>query len=115
MKKWVLLGLITLGLIVSQRLFGSYLDFHPAFGTIVIFFAVQTYVLFRIDHWVPVDWKAQMALVKMVIRFISTLSFVLIIMLNNGQKFILVIQFMLVYLIYLIFEIVVSLTNLRRN
>lgn len=115
MKKWLSLIAITLVLFLAEFIFSTTFDFHPAYQVMVLFFAVQAFVLFRIDHWAPEEWKVQMSMVKIVLRLLSSMVFILILIYTYEDKFNLVVQFIILYLIYMIFEIVEALTNLRRN
>ena len=115
MKKWIALILITAVLLVVEYIFATTINFHPAYQLMVFFFAAQAFVLFRIDHWAPEEWKVQISMVKIVIRLLSSMVFILVLIYSEDQKFELVLQFIILYLIYMIFEIVEALTNLRRN
>lgn len=115
MKKWVILGVITLLLLTAGHYFKGELNLHESFNIIVAFFAIQAIVLFRIDQWSPSEWKTQISLVKIVIRLLSSLVFILILVYTQDNLTNLVIQFIVLYLIFMIFEIVEALTNLRRN
>ncbi|WP_420316881.1 hypothetical protein [Ekhidna sp.] len=114
MKKWILLGIITVALLALNFLQEN-LNLHPAWNLMVVFFSIQAFVLFRIDQWVPQEWAVQISLVKVVIRLLSSMVFILVLMLTKEDLFSLVIQFICIYLVYMIFEIVEALTNLRRN
>lgn len=115
MKKWIALGTITMFLLLVGYFFKQSWNLHDQYFTIVGFFSIQIFVFFRIDQWSRPEWQSQIALVKITVRLISSLIFitVLIYTVDNSNK--LVIQFIIIYLIYMIFEIVGSLTNLRRN
>lgn len=115
MKKWIVLCLITAILLIASEVdpINSYL--HPSYLITVVFFAIQAFVLFRIDSLIPEDWKVHATLVKIIIRFLSSATFILIMIYQYEEPFDLVVQFIIVYLIYMIFEIGVALTNLRRN
>lgn len=115
MNKWITLGVITIGLLLIGHFGSSYLNLHTAYYLIVVFFATQTIVLFRIDQWAPSEWQTQVALVKIVIRLITSLVFILILVYTQEDLVNMVIQVILIYLTYMIFEIVGALTNLRRN
>ncbi len=115
MKKWLALIAITTILILAEFIFSSTIEFHPAFRIMVFFFAIQAFVLFRIDHWAPNEWKVQISMVKIVLRLLSSMVFILVMIYSFDDKFNLVVQFIILYLIYMIFEIVEALTNLRRN
>ncbi|MEQ8903669.1 hypothetical protein [Ekhidna sp.] len=115
MKKWISLIFITGILLLAEYFFGVELNLHSTFNLMVLFFAIQGFVLFRIDHWTPKEWSTQMSLVKIVIRLLSSLVFITVLMFTQSDQFNLVIQFIILYLIFMIFEIVMALTNLRRN
>ena len=115
MKKWLSLIAITGILLFAEFLFSETIDFHPAFRLMVFFFAAQAFVLFRIDHWAPEEWKIQISMVKIVVRLLSSMVFILVMIYTYEDKYDLVVQFIILYLIYMIFEIVEALTNLRRN
>lgn len=115
MKKWLLLIAITAVLLTAELLFSSTFDFHPAFRTMTFFFAAQAFVLFRIDHWAPKEWAVQISMVKIIVRLLSSMTFILVLIFTQENHFDLVVQFIILYLIYMIFEIVEALTNLRRN
>lgn len=115
MKKWITLAVITGILLLVDHFFAAELGLHTSFVLMVLFFAVQTIVLFRIDMWVPEEWKAQATLVKVVIRLLSSLVFILVLTYTEENLYTLAIQFIIIYLVYMIFEIGEALTNLRRN
>ncbi|WP_421764067.1 hypothetical protein [Ekhidna sp.] len=114
-SKWVALIGIMVALLSVEYLLAKSIDFHPAFKLMVFFFTAQGFVLFRIDHWAPKEWKVQMSMVKIVIRLLSSMVFILVLIYSQNDQFNLVVQFIILYLIYMIFEIVEALTNLRRN
>lgn len=114
-KKWFALIAITGILLLAEYFFSRTLSFHPAFKLMVLFFAAQAFVLFRIDHWAPKEWIVQMSLVKIIIRLLSSLTFILVLIYTQEDSYNLVLQFIILYLGYMIFEIVEALTNLRRN
>ncbi|MEQ6168064.1 MULTISPECIES: hypothetical protein [unclassified Ekhidna] len=115
MKKWITLALITVSLLVAGYYFESDLNLHESYFIMVAFFAIQALVLFRIEMWAPDEWKVQISLVKIVIRLLSSLVFIMILIYTHDDLRNLVIQFIILYLIFMIFEIVEALTNLRRN
>lgn len=115
MKKWITLILLTVLLITAEQLLASKIEFHPAYLLMVMFFAIQTFVLFRMESWAPKEWSTQVSLVKVVLRLLSSLIFILVLMYTQTDLFNLVVQFIILYLVYMIFEIVMALTNLRRN
>lgn len=115
MNKWIWLASLAVLLILFDYLFHESLGLHEAFLVMVIFFIVQTFVLFRIDGFVKEEWKVQMSLVKITLRLLSGLVFILVIMLNYTDRFQLVVQFFSLYLVFMTFEIIMALANLRRN
>lgn len=115
MKKWILLGIIVLVLLLVNYFLADELSLHATYNLIVGFFAIQTFVLFRIDHWAPKEWTVQVSLAKIVIRLLASLVLALVLIMTQDDKFNLVIQFFSIYLIFMVFEIGMALTNLRRN
>ena len=115
MKKWILLLAVVIVLFLTRYFFADVLNLHTAFDLMVGFFAIQTFVLFRIDSWVSKEWAVQVSLAKVVIRFLASAVFALILIMTQEDRFNLVIQFFLLYLIFMVFEIGMALTNLRRN
>ena len=115
MNKWVFLAITTVLLLLVGHFFKSELNLHVAYTTMVAFFAVQTFVLFRMDQWVSKEWAVQLSLIKVGIRLLSSMAFILVLMLNQEDRSVLVVQFIILYLIYMIFEIGSALTNLRQN
>ncbi len=115
MKKWLILGSITAVLLVIPEL--TFLEgmLHPSYFITVVFFSVQALVLFRIDSLIREEWKVHASLVKIIIRFLSSAVFILVMIYQYAEPFTMVVQFIIIYLIYMIFEIGVALTNLRRN
>jgi len=114
-SKWLFLTLVTAILTGVYFLLGRKWDFHESFLTIVFFFAAQTFVIFRIESWTPEKYAVQVSLIKIVLRFLSSLAFITILIITNENLYLLVIQFIIIYLIYMVFEIGTALTNLRRN
>ncbi|MEO9483285.1 MAG: hypothetical protein ABJG47_07565 [Ekhidna sp.] len=114
-KKWLFLIAITSVLLLVEYYFSTSLALHSSFQLMVFFFTAQAFVLFRLDHWASEEWKVQMSMVKIVIRLLSSLVFILVMIYSQPDQFNLVVQFIILYLIYMIFEIVGALTNLRRN
>ena len=115
MKKWVFLTLITSVLFLVGFLFKIDLNLHKSYNILVLFFTIQTFVLFRIDQWVPKEWAVQVSLAKVVIRLLSSMVFIAVLMFTQDDLFNLVVQFICIYFIYMLFEIGSALTNLRRN
>lgn len=115
MKKWLYLAIITAILLSAEYVFADIVELHPSYKLMVVFFAAQAFVLFRLDHWAPKEWSVQMSLVKIVLRLISSMILILVLVYTQEDPFRMVIQFIAIYLVYMIFEIVIALTNLRRN
>ena len=115
MKRWVFLGFITIVLVSLTWIPSISRYFHISYLLMVVFFSIQAFVLFRLDSLIPDSWKTQGALIKIVIRFLSSAIFILVLIYQYEEPYKLVVQFILLYLIYMVFEIGVALTNLRRN
>jgi hypothetical protein len=115
MKKWLLLAVLALVLFTVDALWHDALGLHVAFRTLLIFFVAQSAILFRLDHWAKEEWKVQIAMVKVVVRLLSALVFALVVFRSHEDHIPLVIQFMGLYLLFMTFEITMSLANLRRN
>lgn len=115
MNKWLLLGLITGTLLLAGSILSEELHLTDKFFITVAFFAIQAIVLFRIDKLAPEEWKVQVSMVKIIIRLLSSLVFITILVYTQENGFQNVVQFIILYLIFMIFEIVEALTNLRRN
>jgi hypothetical protein len=115
MKKWIILFTLSLALVLFDYLYHEEFGLHEAFLVMVIFFFVQTFVLFRLDGITKEEWKVQMAMVKITLRLLSALVFILVVMLSYTDRFQLVVQFFSLYLAFMTFEIIMALANLRRN
>ena len=115
MRKWILLAVITLALLVFGYLNTSAFVLGQTYYIILAFFSIQTIVLFRVDQLAPVQWKVQVSLVKIVLRLLTALIFFTVLLYTSESPINTVIQFIVIYLIFMIFEIVEALTNLRRN
>ena len=116
MRKYLfLVGLVTL-LIMSDRLLGFYGFELTCLLHTILFFGVQTLVLFRIEDLLDEERRVLASLLKITVRLLSALVFLLAIVysqqaVNNGFY----IQFIILYLVFLIFENGLALANLRRN
>ena len=115
MNKWILLVVITILLLLIGHFFDAELGLTSSYFHIVSFFAIQTVVLFRLDQWAPDEWKVQISLVKIVIRLLTSLVFITVLLYTREEATRMVIEFIIAYLIFMIFEIAEALTNLRRN
>ena len=122
MKKYLFTSLLISALLLAvyyllnQQFFNNFL--HPHFPTLIFFFFFQTIPI----AWIlnkglknPPDFPMY-AMASIGLRMITALFFLLILYgLKVGDIQSLGIQFMGVYLIYLVFELTVVLANLRRN
>lgn len=119
MRTYLLWSIVLSGcLYLVNYLFGSSLGLHPLFPLMIFFFLGQS---------VPIGWMMDIALrnqSQSTIIFVGSMGFRMI----TGLGLLLVfyffevsdltplsIQFIIVYLFYLVFELSVVLTNLRRN
>lgn len=122
MKKYILLSLalsVVLLLIfyfLNDVVLNSYL--HPNFPALVIFFFIQSFAIAWMLSMGEKD-RAQFpiyALGSVAFRFVSGILFLIIFFVIDVENPVaLTVQFMGLYLAYLIFEIIVVLANLRRN
>lgn len=114
-KLFILIGL-GLVLIFAPELLGAYVPFHDYWQIMVIFFLIQSYVLTRIEERASKEMEAQMRLVSIGVRFISALVFILILALSTKSQIeVLLIEFVILYLVFMTFELIMALANLRRN
>ena len=109
------LFLITGTLLVVDHFFASQLGLHASFQIMVLFFGIQTFVLFRLDHFLPEELSAQGSLIKITLRMLLSMTLIAVLVYTQEDRFALVVQFVSLYLLFMIFEIVTALTNLRRN
>jgi len=114
MKKEVL-WLTLISLFVAGISFVPNGPWHPSYLVIVSFFFFQTLGLISLDAIVPEEWSAQVSMVKIILRLLSSLIFITVLMYAYENLFVLVIHFVSIYLVYMVFEIGISLSNLRRN
>jgi hypothetical protein len=116
MMRLALLIALAGALFLMDYFFGRVMGLHPDFMLMIGFFAIQTFVLFRLDQLAPKDYVVHVGLVKIGFRFLSALGFTLMLYYRNPTTLnTVLIQFVLLYLTFLIFEISTSLANLRRN
>lgn len=107
--------MITLFSLACYQVYGDEWSLHPTFPIMVAFFAVQSIVLFRLEHWAPKEWQVQMSLVKIVVRLLTSLVFITVLLFTQENRYPLAIQFFALYLAFMTFEITMALANLRRN
>lgn len=81
----------------------------------MFFFIILSIMMLNMEKWIKEANRFQVTMLKTVGRFLSSLLFISILLLSQDDPFQLVVQFMILYFIFLLFEIVVSLTNLRQN
>ena len=116
MKRFLWLALFGVLLISFKPLFNQVLSFHSFYFHLVVFFVLQTAILFRVDDFATEETRAQMRLVNIGLRMISALSFLIVMSYQlTEHSYLFYIQFILLYLAFMIFEIILALTNLRRN
>ena len=116
MKKYILLVLFGLVLVALEVLVADYIPFHQYYQLTVIFFVAQVGVLFRISDFRNEELKAQLTIVSITLRLLSAMTFALVMnyRIEDGAK-IFFIQFIILYLLFMTFEIIMSLANLRQN
>ena len=115
MTKWGLLGLLFIVFFLLYFWGSTHLGLHSTFMIQVIFFTVQTFILFRLEARTPPQWVAHTALIKISLRFFCSLIFLLVLMSTRTDLKNLVIQFLLLYLIFMLFEIGSTCAKLRQN
>ncbi len=116
MNKYVWLVLIGLALVGAEFGLDNYITFHRFYQVTVIFFIIQTGILFRIEDRGPENLKVQLSMVKMGLRLLSAMAFALIMGLKIDEGVhLFFIQFIILYLVFMTFEIILALANLRRN
>lgn len=113
-----LLAMLFFGLLLWAAKFplAPFVDVHVYYDLMVIFFIIQNVVLFRIENMATADQKVQIRLVNIGVRLLSALAFLVVtfwIMNITERSF--YIQFVILYLVFMTFEIILSLANLRRN
>lgn len=107
--------LTLISLVIGGISFVPNVPWHASYLVIVAFFFLQTLGLISLDYIVPKEWSAQVSMIKIILRLLSSLIFITVLMYTYENLFILVIHFVSIYLVYMVFEIVISLHNLRRN
>ena len=120
MKKYLIsISVLTLLLVIINH-YGSGvgLNLHETFGSMLIFFTAQSVIIAGV-LWLAEkkgEYYGLIGLGIVVLRLITAILF-LIVMYVQGvdQAMQFVVQFMLLYLSYLVFELTVVLANLRRN
>lgn len=116
MKKFIFL--IALGLLLISAEYGlaGQIQFHDYYQILVLFFVVQTAVLFRVEAFGTEETKVQMRMVSMGLRMVSALVFVLVMSQQvKSDSNLFYLQFIILYLVFMAFEIILALANLRRN
>ncbi|MEQ9305597.1 MAG: hypothetical protein RJQ14_16920 [Marinoscillum sp.] len=122
MKKYMILtsGLSALMLIAFYVLNDAYLAgwLHPRFPALVLFFFLQSLMIIWLFHQGEKEgWKTPIySLAAITFRFLTGLFLLLILIVMKLPEIRnLVIQFIALYLGYLVFELFAVLPNLRRN
>lgn len=110
------LGLILLYYFLNDLLLGGTL--HVKFPALVFFFFLQSLMIgWLLYQGEKVNWETPMyALAAITFRFLTALFFLVILFVMKIEDLrSLMIQFIMLYLGYLIFELIAVLPNLRRN
>lgn len=116
MKKYFWLVLFGLTLMCVEFVLRDQVEFDSSYQLMVIFFIFQTGVLFRLEDKAPKNLKVQISMVKTGIRFLSALAFALVVAYSREEDLaFFFIQFIIFYLVFMAFEIIMALSNLRRN
>lgn len=115
LKKWIVLIAITACLLILGKTSLAKSLLHESYFLTVVFFAIQALILFRLDSLISNEWAVQVSLIKIIVRFLTSATFVLVMIYQYMDPFDFVIQFVIIYLVYMIFEIGVALIILRRN
>lgn len=120
MKNYIIsIGVLTAVLSLIY-FFGNQMPFrlHDTFGAMLAFYTVQSVIIAGI-LFLAEQKKEHYGLIALgivVLRLITAIIFLIIMYLNGiVDTMLFAIQFMLLYLSYLVFELTVVLANLRRN
>lgn len=93
-------------------------DLHSSFGTMLLFFTLQSVIIAGV-LWIAESRREQYGLIGLgivVLRLITAVIFLIVMyVLGTENTMLFAVQFMLLYLSYLVFELTVVLANLRRN
>ena len=113
------IGLLTIVLVIISLL-RPYLpfDIHPAYNTMIVFYTIQSALVAVILNFAETNKENYgfFALGAVVLRLITALIFLMVMYVNGTENALLfAVQFVLLYLSYLIFELTVVLSNLRQN
>lgn len=116
MKRVLMLLILGAVLYLLNYFHGGQIPTHESFNITLVFFLVQTFILLRIDQKTTEDVRIIMNMLKMGIRLLSALGFIFYLIMqfeesSNG----IVLQFIILYFVFMIFEIATALSNLRRN
>ena len=116
MKRMLMLLILGAALYLLNYFFGDQIPTHESFGITLLFFLAQTFILLRLDQRTTDESKIIMGMLKITIRLLSALAFVFfLIMKFEESSNVILIQFITLYLVFMIFEIATALSNLRRN
>lgn len=119
MKKYVLASAgISLVSLLIYFLLGSRLGLHPFLAWVILFFLLQSLLVGWIFSLGERDRERWITFVigGMSIRLVTGVIFLVVLILTGMVNTVaLVIQFGALYLVYLVFELIVALSNLRRN
>lgn len=122
MKKYLIMSTVLSGLLMVVYGMGKEgwvpLALHAQFPTLVFFFFLQSlFVSWLLYQGEKTHWKSPVyALGAITFRFLTALFFLLLLFsMKPDNMRPLMIQFVVLYLAYLIFELFAVLPNLRRN
>lgn len=116
MKK--LLAILFFGLFTWALQFplASVFSFHSHYDVVVVFFVIQNIILLRIEQAANPEFKVQVRMVNIGVRLVTALAFILVMyVVLKVQDNSFYLQFILLYLAFMTFEIIMALANLRRN
>jgi hydrogenase-4 membrane subunit HyfE len=120
MKRYLIsIGILTV-ILTAISVLKAYLPFtiHPTYNSMLVFYTIQSVVVAVILYFA--EGKKEnyglFALGIVVLRLITALIFLMIMYVRGTEDtMVFAVQFMLLYLSYLVFELTVVLSNLRRN
>lgn len=116
MKKFLWIVLVGICIWAIQFPIGAVMEIHPYYDWAVLFFLFQNFLLFRIESFSNPDLKVQIRMVNIGVRMISAMAFIVVMFWVFGvQEKLFYIQFIILYLTFMTFEIILALANLRRN
>ncbi|MEQ9299248.1 MAG: hypothetical protein RIF33_11815 [Cyclobacteriaceae bacterium] len=112
----IALALLGAYYLANDQVFNSIL--HDQFPALILFFFLQSLVVaWLIDLAEKTNWESPIyALGTITFRFLTSLFFIAVLFVSKlADMKTLMAQFLVVYLVYLVFELYTVLSNLRRN